>query len=78
MTTKNCITCNKEYETYDKNLLGKRSGKASGRGLKKYKRGINTITCSKKCSRVYNNFTREERKELKEIHKEKYKNDKNI
>ncbi len=70
---KHCITCGKEYETYDPN----KSGNIKGGKMKKYKRGRNTITCSKKCSWVYNNFTREERKELKEIQKEKYKNNEN-
>ena len=61
---KNCLICNKPYETYNKNILGKSKGKAG----RKAKRGINTICCSKKCSWIYSTLQQKERKEIKELH----------
>ena len=64
---KKCIICNKEYEVYD-SKVGNIKG---GTRKMKLKRGRNTITCSKKCSWIYNNLTMEERNEMKEIQKKK-------
>ncbi len=63
---KYCIICDKEFETYDKLRKGRRGGK------KNYKRGINTVTCSKKCSMTYYHMTVKEKCEMKDIHYEKH------
>lgn len=44
---KMCVYCGKEFECYDKRRKGKRGGRTG------YKRKVNAITCSSKCSRRY-------------------------
>lgn len=44
-TFKVCIQCNKEFECYNK--IGNHNR------LTRVKRGLNCVTCSKKCSRIY-------------------------
>ncbi|MBU1027920.1 MAG: hypothetical protein KKF48_02645 [Nanoarchaeota archaeon] len=63
-----CLVCSKEYEVYDKNLLGR--SKAKGKKGRNKVRGINTLNCSPKCSWIYAGLNREERNLLKEKHKE--------
>jgi len=55
----NCIICDKEFgRAKSKVNTGFRNG------LKRGARNIKSKTCSKKCSRIYNYKTYEERKEL--------------
>ncbi len=58
---KRCLVCNKEYGVYNQ----KRKGRGKWR---KYKRGINTLNCSKRCSQIYMRLPRWKRKELNEIY----------
>jgi hypothetical protein len=44
-----CVNCGKEFECYDKIQRGLRKQKSKA----KYKRPINSINCSHKCSREY-------------------------
>jgi hypothetical protein len=64
-----CIVCNKEFEVYDLNKVGKTTGKTG----RKAKRGRNTINCSKRCSWIYTGLINKEKKEMKEIHNTRQK-----
>ena len=70
---KECLICNKEFEIYNSNKAGNIKG---GIRNKKAKRGRNTICCSKKCSWIYSTLPLKERKEIKELHIKKCKNQK--
>ena len=68
MTTKNCLVCSNEFEVYDKNRRGRKGTGVS----RKYKRGINTVNCSKKCPFIYAGMSRSKQNQLKKIHKERF------
>ena len=58
MTWKICVNCKKEFERYNK------AKKSHSRGrVGKYLRSSRSITCSKKCSREYNNTRQKNGKE---------------
>jgi len=60
-----CVNCGKDYLKSDrKNITGK--------GLGKNIRSVNTITCSKKCSREYN-FNRYNKRKRKNIKDRKWR-----